>query len=47
MDLDTDCHQVTSVALSDSRLASGGEDGEVRLYSFIDMDGLEEWGTPS
>jgi F-box/WD-40 domain protein MET30 len=38
---------VTCVGLSDSRMASGSEDGEVRLYSFQDTDGLEEYGTPS
>ncbi|KAF4119324.1 F-box and WD-40 domain protein MET30 [Geosmithia morbida] len=37
---------VTCVGLSDSRMASGSEDGEVRLYSF-DGDTLEERGVPS
>ena len=38
---------VTCVGLSDSRLASGSEDGEVRLYSFLDAERVEEVGTPS
>lgn len=38
---------VTCVGLSDSRMASGSEDGEVRLYSFEDETALEERGTPS
>lgn len=37
---------VTCVGLSDSRMASGSEDGEVRLYSF-EGEGAEERGTPS
>lgn len=37
---------VTCVGLSDSRMASGSEDGEVRLYSF-EGETLEERGTPS
>ncbi|KJZ74962.1 Putative E3 ubiquitin ligase complex SCF subunit scon-2 [Hirsutella minnesotensis 3608] len=37
---------VTCVGLSDSRMASGSEDGEVRLYSF-EGQGAEERGTPS
>ncbi|KAM0259857.1 hypothetical protein ACHAQJ_003101 [Trichoderma viride] len=37
---------VTCVGLSDSRMASGSEDGEVRLYSF-EGTSLEERGTPS
>ncbi|KAF4511514.1 hypothetical protein G6O67_003302 [Ophiocordyceps sinensis] len=36
---------VTCVGLSDSRMASGGEDGEVRLYSF-EGTGTEERATP-
>ena len=39
---------VTCVGLSDSRMASGGEDGEVRLYIFEgDPSVPEEAGTPS
>lgn len=39
---------VTCVGLSDSRMASGSEDGEVRLYSFeADVPLLEEYGTPT
>ncbi|PFH63220.1 hypothetical protein XA68_16659 [Ophiocordyceps unilateralis] len=37
---------VTCVGLSDSRMASGSEDGEVRLYSF-EGEPTEERGTPS
>ncbi|KAG9257166.1 WD40-repeat-containing domain protein [Emericellopsis atlantica] len=37
---------VTCVGLSDSRMASGSEDGEVRLYSF-EGEKVEERGTPS
>ncbi|KAK5989867.1 putative E3 ubiquitin ligase complex SCF subunit scon-2 [Cladobotryum mycophilum] len=37
---------VTCVGLSDSRMASGSEDGDVRLYSF-EGDNMEERGTPS
>lgn len=37
---------VTCVGLSDSRFASGSEDGEVRLYSF-EGETVEERGTPS
>lgn len=37
---------VTCVGLSDSRMASGSEDGEVRLYSF-EGDWVQEMGTPS
>jgi F-box/WD-40 domain protein MET30 len=37
---------VTCVGLSDSRMASGSEDGEVRLYSF-EGEMVEERGTPS
>lgn len=37
---------VTCVGLSDSRMASGSEDGEVRLYSF-EGETVEERGTPS
>lgn len=37
---------VTCVGLSDSRMASGSEDGEVRLYSF-EAEVVEECGTPS
>ncbi|GJN69209.1 E3 ubiquitin ligase complex SCF subunit scon-2 [Purpureocillium lilacinum] len=37
---------VTCVGLSDSRMASGSEDGEVRLYSF-EGEVTEERGTPS
>ena len=37
---------VTCVGLSDSRMASGSEDGEVRLYSF-EGETLEMRGTPS
>lgn len=37
---------VTCVGLSDSRMASGSEDGEVRLYSF-QGEAMEERGTPS
>ena len=37
---------VTCVGLSDSRMASGSEDGEVRLYSF-EGETVEEMGTPS
>ena len=37
---------VTCVGLSDSRMASGSEDGEVRLYSF-EGDSGQEMGTPS
>ncbi|KAJ2967832.1 hypothetical protein NQ176_g9478 [Zarea fungicola] len=37
---------VQCVGLSDSRMASGSEDGEVRLYSF-EGDTTEERGTPS
>lgn len=39
---------VTCVGLSDSRMASGGEDGEVRLYSFEgEPSEVEEFGTPA
>jgi F-box/WD-40 domain protein MET30 len=39
---------VTCVGLSDCRMASGGEDGEVRLYKFdCDPSEATEWGTPS
>ena len=38
---------VTCVGLSDSRMASGGEDGEVRLYIFEGDPVPEERGTPS
>ncbi|KAK7756133.1 hypothetical protein SLS62_001725 [Diatrype stigma] len=39
---------VTCVGLSDSRMASGGEDGEVRLYIFEgDPAVADETGTPS
>lgn len=37
---------VTCVGLSDSRMASGSEDGEVFLYSF-EGEAMEERGTPS
>jgi F-box/WD-40 domain protein MET30 len=37
---------VTCVGLSDSRMASGSEDGEIRLYSF-EGEKVEERGTPS
>ncbi|KAH7329457.1 WD domain-containing protein [Stachybotrys elegans] len=37
---------VTCVGLSDSRMASGSEDGEVFLYSF-EGEAVEERGTPS
>lgn len=37
---------VTCVGLSDSRMASGSEDGEVRLYSF-EGERVDERGTPS
>jgi F-box/WD-40 domain protein MET30 len=37
---------VTCVGLSDSRMASGSEDGEVRLYSF-EGEAVELRGTPS
>lgn len=37
---------VTCVGLSDSRMASGSEDGEVRLYMF-EGEAMEERGTPS
>ena len=38
---------VTCVGLSDSRMASGGEDGEVRFYIFEGDPVPEERGTPS
>ena len=41
---------VTCVGLSDSRMASGGDDGEVRVYSFINDGGAGpaiEVGTPN
>lgn len=39
---------VTCVGLSDSRFASGGEDGEVRMYSFEGEPGeCLSMGTPS
>ncbi|ORY63378.1 sulfur controller 2 [Pseudomassariella vexata] len=39
---------VTCVGLSDSRMASGGEDGVVRLYKFdTDPNEAEEFGTPA
>lgn len=35
------------VSLSESRMASGGEDGEIRLYTFDGTGNVAEIGTPN